>query len=205
MKTAQAFLSGMTRLAGNGGDLSRTNSVASVFVSRIDSVVDKKLDALMKAEGDESVKEQLLSLRGKAAVANSELIYQKSLEIFSGEQYKELKKQGANVQRVLWGSTGTKDPAYSDIKYVTELIAKNTVNTLPEKTLDAFLDHGSVGEAVTSDAGGAQALIGNLGSLGIDINEVCARLLEAGVGAFADSFDNLLNTIGAKGTEVGKG
>jgi transaldolase len=204
VKTAEAFLSGMSRLAGNGGDLTRTNSVASVFVSRIDTAVDKKLDQLIEAENNETAKEQLLSLRGKAAVTNSELIYQRSLEIFSGKSFEELKKQGANVQRVLWGSTGTKDPAYSDIKYVTELIAKNTVNTLPEKTLDAFLDHGSVGEAVTSDAAGAQALIGKLGSLGIDINEVCARLLEAGVVAFADSFDNLLSTIGAKGTEVGK-
>jgi transaldolase len=199
VKTAEAFLSGMTRLAGNGGDLSRTNSVASVFVSRIDTAVDKKLDQLMEAESDDSVKEQLLSLRGRAAVANSELIYQRSLEIFSGESHKELKKQGANVQRVLWGSTGTKDPAYSDIKYVTELIAKNTVNTLPEETLDAFLDHGSVREAVTSDAGGAQALIGKLASFGININEVCATLLDGGVVAFAESFDNLLNTIGTKG------
>jgi len=171
VKTAQAFLSGMTRLAGNGGDLSRTNSVASVFVSRVDTAVDKKIDQLMEAEGDESVKKQLLSLRGKAAVANAGLIYKRSLEIFSGETYKKLKQQGANVQRVLWGSTGTKDPAYSDIKYVTELIAKNTVNTLPEKTLDAFLDHGSLEKTMPSDTGAAQALLDKVASFGIDIDE----------------------------------
>jgi len=205
VKTAQAFLSGMTRLAGNGGDLSRTNSVASVFVSRVDTAVDKKIDQLMEAEGDESVKKQLLSLRGKAAVANAGLIYKRSLEIFSGETYKKLKQQGANVQRVLWGSTGTKDPAYSDIKYVTELIAKNTVNTLPEKTLDAFLDHGSLEKTMPSDTGAAQALLDKVASFGIDIDEVCAQLLAAGVVAFADAFDNLLNTIGTKGKEVREG
>ena len=197
-RTAQSFLNGMTRLSETQGDLSRTNSVASVFVSRVDTAVDKMIDDLVAAQSDEAVREKLLALRGKAAVANAKLIYQKSLEMFSGEVFGNLKERGARLQRVLWGSTGTKDSLYSDIKYIEELIGRDTVNTAPEKTLEAFLDHGSVRETVTSDLEDAQEIIESLRGFGIDINEVCARLLQDGIVAFQQSFDSLLESIRAK-------
>jgi len=197
-KTAQAFLNGMARLSERQGDLSRTSSVASVFVSRVDTAVDKMIDEMIATEKDEAAKDKLQSMRGEAAVANAKLIYQKSLEIFSGDAFTKLRKKGARVQRVLWGSTGTKDPSYSDIKYVAELIGKETVNTVPEKTLEAFLDHGIVREAVTSDLKGAQEIIESLRGFGIDIEEVCDRLLQDGIVAFQKSFDSLLESIRAK-------
>ena len=197
-KTAQAFLNGMSRLSEEKGDLSRTSSVASVFVSRVDTAVDKMIDERAATESDQAVKDELVSLRGMAAVANAKLIFQKSSEIFSGDPFMKLRDNGARVQRVLWGSTGTKDPSYSDIKYVEELIGKDTVNTAPEKTLEAFLDHGIVKEAVTSDQKGAQEIIEGLRSFGIDINRVCSRLLQDGIVAFQESFDSLLESIRVK-------
>ena len=190
-KTAAAYLEGITRLLQNKGDARQVRSVASVFVSRIDTATDKLLDQLQGQE-------EAALLKGKAAVANANLIYREYEEIFSGDEYKEMEKQGASVQRVLWGSTGTKNPAYSDIKYMTELIAKDTVNTVPENTLVAFLDHGTVQETITADAGKAQGVIDALHRLGIDINTVCAKLLEDGVVAFEQSFDSLLNAIEQK-------
>jgi transaldolase len=194
VKTAQAFLRGMQRLLDRGGDLSTIASVASVFVSRVDTAVDKQLDAQISSEKSDDVK----SLRGKAAVANSTLIYQKHREIFSGDDFKPLQAKGARVQRVLWGSTGTKNPGYSDIKYVTELIGNPTINTLPEKTLNAFLDHGICREALTGEGKEAEEVITALRGIGIDIKTVCARLLDDGVVAFEKSFDSLLSTIDAK-------
>jgi len=184
IKTARSYIKGITRLSKKQNDLSRINSVASVFVSRVDTLVDKMLNED--------------SLKGKAAVANSRLIYQKYLEIFSGEEFRQLKEKGANVQRVLWGSTSTKNPAYSDIKYVSELIGKNTVNTIPENTFEAFLDHGVVREVLTSDAQDALEAIQELKGFKIDINSVCAQLLQDGVAAFEKSFDSLLNSIKKK-------
>jgi len=197
-RTARAFLNGMTRLSETQGDVSRTNSVASVFVSRVDTAVDRMIDELVAAQSDGAVREKLLVLRGKAAVANAKLIYQKSLEMFSGEAFGKLQGNGGRLQRVLWGSTGTKDQSYSDIKYVEELIGKDTVNTAPEKTLEAFLDHGSVRETVTTDLEGAQEIIESLRGIGIDVNEVCAKLLQDGIVAFQQSFDSLLESIRAK-------
>ena len=197
-KTAQAFLNGMARLSEEKGDLSRTSSVASVFVSRVDSAVDKMIDAGAATESDQAVKDKLLSLKGMAAVANAKLIFQKSLEIFSGDAFMKLRDNGARAQRVLWGSTGTKDPSYSDTKYVEDLIGRDTVNTAPEKTLEAFLNHGIVKETVTADPEGAQEIIESLRGFGIDINEVCARLLQDGIVAFQESFDSLLESVRAK-------
>jgi transaldolase len=197
-KTAHAFLRGLKRLLEKQGDLTKIASVASVFVSRIDTAVDKMIDELLSQEQNGDTKNRLVSLRGKAAVANSKIIFQKHLEIFSGEEFRALQDRGANVQRPLWGSTGTKDPSYSDIKYVTELIGKPTVNTLPEKTLEAFIDHGTVKEALTEDNQGALDVIASLRDFGIDIKTVCARLLQEGVAAFENSFDSLLQTIDAK-------
>jgi transaldolase len=190
-KTAAAYVEGIARLLKNKGDARSVRSVASVFVSRIDTAADKLLDQLQGQN-------EAASLRGKAAVANSNLIYREYTEIFSGDAFKGMDKQGASVQRVLWGSTGTKNPAYSDIKYVAELIARDTVNTVPENTLEAFLDHGMVQETITADADEAQGVIDALHRLGIDINDVCTKLLEDGVIAFEQSFDSLLDAIEKK-------
>lgn len=197
-KTARAFLNGIKKFLDKGGDLSKIASVASVFVSRIDTAVDKQLDEKISKEQNEDTKNRLKSLRGRAAVANSRLIFQKYLEFFSGEEFRLLNDKGVHVQRVLWGSTGTKDPAYSDIKYVTELIGSPTVNTLPQKTLDAFMDHGACKETLTQNVREAVEAINALKSFGIDINKVCAKLLDEGVIAFEKSFDSLLNTVETK-------
>ena len=187
-QTAQAYLKGMSRLAKKQKDLNRTRSVASVFVSRIDTAVDKLLDE----------KKAPSVLKGKAAVANSQLIFEKFQSYFSSDTYKALAKNKAQPQRVLWASTGTKNPAYSDIKYVTELISKPTVNTLPENTLNAVLDHGVVKEALIGDVQEARKIFSDLKALGMDVDQVCAKLLTDGVAAFEKSFDELLESITAK-------
>lgn len=195
IKTAQAYLGGLNRLLANRGDKNRVASVASVFVSRVDTAADKMIDEAIAEQNDVEAKRELESLKGKAAVANAHLIYSKHLELFSNEPFRSLVQEGAGVQRVLWGSTGTKNPAYSDIKYVTELIAKNTVNTLPDKTLGAFLDHGVVKEALTGAAEQARKTVDILKGYGIDVDTICAKLLEDGAAAFTKSFQSLLATI----------
>jgi transaldolase len=190
-KAAAAYLAGSKKLLQNKGDVRRVRSVASVFVSRIDTVVDTLLDQLQEKKGA-SV------LKGKAAVANSNVIYREYAHTFFGNEFNQLEKQGVSIQRCLWGSTGTKNPAYSDIKYIAELIGKNTVNTVPEKTLKAFLDHGVVRETLTADADKAHEIIDSLQKLGIDINTVCTQLLKDGVVAFEQSFVSLLDAIGKK-------
>lgn len=188
IKTSEAYLKGIARLLDKGGDLGRVRSVASIFVSRVDTMADTMID-------EKSVSR---SLKGKAAVSNSKLIFAKYLDIFSSDGFKRLQKKGANIQRVLWASTSTKNPAYSDIKYVTELIGKDTVNTLPEDTIQAFLDHGAVKEALTGDVGDAREVISALKDAGIDIDDVCDKLLQKGVAAFEKSFDTLLASIESK-------
>jgi transaldolase len=183
--TASAYMKGLRRFLEKGGDAKNLRSVASVFVSRIDNLVDKEL------EGSSP-------LKGKAAVANSSLIYKKYSDIISSLEFKDIFARGANVQRVLWGSTSTKNPAYSDVKYVTELIGKNTVNTLPDPTFKAFLDHGKARIALSSDSSSAEKIIEDLNDKQIDINQVCRKLLEDGVVAFEKSFESLLSTIESK-------
>jgi transaldolase len=198
VNTASAYIRGMKRWIAAAGDPRAVGSVASVFISRIDSLVDKILeDGAAKAE-DPGKKSKFESLKGKAAVANSALIYKKYLDILASDEFTGLKAQGVRPQRVLWGSTSTKNPAYSDIKYVTELIAVGTVNTLPDKTFEAFLDHGDVREALASNVGEAEKVIGDLADIGIDINQVCADLLDDGVIKFEKSFDSLLDSIKTK-------
>jgi len=187
LKTAQAYLNGMDKLLQKGRDPKKVRSVASIFVSRIDTAVDNMID-----KNDLSP-----SLKGKAATANSGLIFQRYLEIFSGDRFKGLKEKGVNVQRVLWASTSTKNPAYSDIKYVTELIGKNTVNTLPENTFQAFMDHGRIEEALRP-VNEARDVVEGLRGLGIDIDSVCERLLQDGVVSFEKAFDALLDSIHSK-------
>ncbi len=180
-----SYLKGLSHLAQGGGDIKKVHSVASIFVSRIDTSIDKKLE-------EKSV------LRGKAAVANCEIVYHKFQNSFSGGEFKALKLKGANVQRVLWASTGTKDPQYSDIKYITELIAADTVNTVPDKTLEAVLDHGVAKTAMPGSVAEAQKTIEQLRLLGIDVGMVCNQLLEEGLASFEKSFEELTTSIEEK-------
>jgi len=204
VKTADAYLKGVGKLLERGGNASRVRSVASVFVSRVDTLTDDLIDAKLPTLSDDAQKVQLAKLKGTAATANAALIYSKYLEIFSGEMYNNLQRQGGSIQRLLWGSTSTKNPAYDDIKYITELIGKNTVNTVPEKTLEAFLDHGRIAEALPGDIRQAQDIIEGLGRFGIYIEDVCNKLLEDGVVAFQESFASLLKAIEEKAAKLGK-
>lgn len=197
-KTAEAFIRGLKRLSLKAADLSRVHSVASVFVSRIDTAVDNMLEGLSKKEKDPSLKNQLEALKGKAAAANTALIYHKSREIFSRDDFMPLKIKGANIQRPLWASTGTKNPAYSDIKYIEELMARDTVNTVPENTLEAFMAKGKAREALGFDARPAGDVLVSLKGLGIDTEVVCRELLKDGITLFKNSFDSLLKSIEGK-------
>ncbi|MEW6008755.1 MAG: transaldolase [Candidatus Omnitrophota bacterium] len=202
-RAAEAFLKGMTDLAHNKPELVRsTHSVASVFVSRLDTSVDENLNELIKKETDIKKQAKLKSLLGKAAVSNSHLIFAKHLEIFSNDVFKKLKEKGVTLQRIVWASTSTKNPAYQDIKYVTELISRSTINTLPENTIEAFIDHGIVNEALTSDTTNSLAVITELKEFNIDIDQICKRLLSDGIAAFQKSFESILNSIETKAKEL---
>lgn len=201
-QVAQAYFKGLTRRAETVSDLSGIRSVASVFVSRIDTAVDKLIDEQMATETDESNKERLHVLKGKAAVANSIVIFEKWKELSQSDKFKALEEKNANVQRVLWASTGTKNPDYSDIKYVTELISAPTVNTLPEKTLNAFLDHGEAKDAFGKTDEDPAEIIQTLRDFGINIDTVCTELLDKGVAAFDDAFKQLSASIEKKAEEL---
>jgi transaldolase len=196
--TAEAYLSGIEQCIQKNGDVRKVRSVASIFVSRIDTLTDK----LLEEKHALTDKQKLEAFMGTAAVANSAIIYARYREIFNANRFLNLQSKGANVQRVLWGSTSTKNPAYSDIKYVKELIGKDTVNTIPESTLRAFIDHGTVQEALTEDAGRAREIITGLFNIDIDINDICDRLLKDGVVAFEKSFVSLLNNIETKASNL---
>jgi transaldolase len=178
---AHAYLDGLTALARAGGDLSRIASVASFFVSRVDTSVDTQLAGHPRET----------ELRGKAAIANARLAYARFQEIFSGPRWAALAVQGARVQRPLWASTSTKDPAYPDTMYVDSLIGPHTVNTIPLQTLEAFVDHGRLAETVTEGVAEAAQLMNELATVGIDMEQVTADLLRDGVKAFADAFAKL--------------
>ncbi|HLF19124.1 MAG TPA: transaldolase [Candidatus Omnitrophota bacterium] len=202
METVQAYFRGLDRLSKKVNDLSVVRSVASVFVSRIDTLVDKQLSELLSKEKDETKKAKLQQLKGKAAVANCRIIFEKFKQLFFSDEFKRLFDKGANEQRVLWGSTSTKNPEYKDIKYVTELITKPTINTIPEKTLYAFLDHGEVKEAFAYPVEAAEETIEELRQCGIDIDKVCLKLLDDGVVAFEDAFEALMHSIEKKAAQL---
>ncbi len=162
-------------------------SAASFFISRIDTMVDKALEKLGTPEA--------LALRGKIAIASSKIVYRRFREIFYGEPFAELRRRGARLQRPLWGSTSTKNPAYPDVLYVEELIGADTVNTIPMETLIAFRDHGRVRSSLTEDVGEAEKALAKLKELGIDLGAVTEQLQKDGVAAFAKSFDQLLNAL----------
>lgn len=190
MQAADAYIAGLERAAAAGRDLSRIASVASFFVSRVDTLVD----SLLERDGSAAA----LALRGTAAVANAKLAYAAFQERFAGERWEALAAKGAQMQRPLWASTSTKNPAYSDVKYVEELVGPTTVNTMPQQTIDAFADHGKAVETITADVDGARDVMERLAAVGIDMVEVTEQLEEEGVAAFAKSFDELLATIEKK-------
>ncbi len=185
---ANAYLEGLEALARAGGDLHRVASVASFFVSRVDSSVDGQL----KGQPDEA------KLRGKAAIANARLAYAIFQELFSGPRWETLAAQGARVQRPLWASTSTKDPAYPDTMYVDALIGPHTVNTLPLPTLKAFADHGNLAQTITQDVDAANQLMADLAEAGIDMEQVTDDLLRDGVQSFADAFTKLMDGLEEK-------
>lgn len=187
----EAYISG---LEAAEGDLSAISSVASFFISRVDVEVDKRLTAL----GTDAA----LALRGKAAVANGKLAYAAFVETFSGPRWEALVARGAQVQRPLWASTGTKDPSYPDTLYIDTLIGPDTVNTIPDATLDAFLDHGTVAGTLSEDLDEAKALLADIAALGIDLDDVAGQLENEGVAAFEKSFDSLLASLETKAQEL---
>ena len=193
---AWAFIRGLEKRSARGLPVADIASVASFFVSRVDTLVDKLLESRAASSRAEAEKSQLQSLRGRAAVANAVVAYRAYREIFGGPRFRALKD--ARVQRILWGSTGTKNPAYSDVKYVDELIGPGSINTLPEATLKAFLDHGNPRLTIEEDLAAAEKLFPRLAALQIDIEQVAEQLENEGVKLFAESFDSLLKDIREK-------
>jgi transaldolase len=192
-EVAEAYLRGLERLVAAGGDPGKVASVASFFVSRVDTEADKRLDAI----GGKGLK-----LRGKLAIANAKLAYQRYKELFSGERWEFLAGKGATPQRCLWASTSTKNPDYRDVLYVEELIGPMTVDTMPEETIRAFQDHGVVADTLERDLAGARKLLDDLAAAGIDYDDVVATLEREGVEKFADSFEELLAGIRQKAGAV---
>ena len=188
----EAYIRGLERLVENGGDPSTVHSVASFFVSRVDTETDKRLDAI--GGHDE--------LKGKLGIANAKLAYQNYLETFSGPRWDALEAKGATKQRCLWASTSTKNPEYRDVLYVEELIGPETVDTMPEETIEAFQDHGRVEETLTKDVDAARKLFDDLAAAGIDYDDVVDVLEREGVQKFSDSFDELKEGIQSKRGEL---
>ncbi len=194
-KVAEAHIAGLEDLAKRGGNLNKIGGVASFFISRIDTLVDSMINDKLKTTTDPQQQALLKSLLGKVAIANGKLTYQRYLRIFSGPRWQALAAQGAQTQRVLWASTSTKNPAYRDVMYVEELIGRDTVNTMPPATIDAFRDHGKLRNSLTEDVAGAQNVMDNLARTGISIKEVTTKLTEDGVKLFADAFHKLLAAV----------
>jgi transaldolase/glucose-6-phosphate isomerase len=195
---AAAYLSGLERRIREGEPVDRIASVASFFVSRVDSLVDKLLQAKLREAATEDEAKRAQALMGRAAIANAKIAYAKFKAIFGGPRWVALAANGTRVQRLLWASTGTKNPAHSDVYYVEALVGPDTVNTLPPATLTAFRDHGRVRATLEEDLQKTEAILRELAAVGIDLDQVTRRLEEQGVKAFADSFEDLFRCIAAK-------
>jgi transaldolase len=189
----EAYIHGLERLVESGGDPSTVHSVASFFVSRVDTETDKRLDAIGGTAAQ---------LKGKLGIANAKLAYENYLETFAGERWDALAQKGATKQRCLWASTSTKNPEYRDVLYVEELIGPETVDTMPEETIRAFQDHGKVAQTLTQDVDAAHKLFDDLRAAGIDYADVVDTLEREGVQKFSDSFDELMDGIKAKRGEL---
>ena len=192
VEVVEAYLRGLERLVESGGDPSRVSSVASFFVSRVDTEADRRLEEVGAPD----------DLKGRLAVANAKLAYQRYRELFSGDRWEPLRAKGARTQRCLWASTSTKNPEYRDVLYVEELIGPETVNTMPEETISAFQDHGEVALTLERDVDEAQRVFDRLAEAGVDYDDVVATLEREGVQKFADSFKELLDGVGAKRGEL---
>jgi transaldolase len=203
-RVAYAYITGLERLASAGAPLDGTASVASFFVSRVDTAVDKLLEARLAKETDPAVCAQLQRLLGQAAIANAKVAYERFHAIFAEERSQRLRRQGARVQRPLWASTSTKNPQYRDVRYVEELIGPDTVDTMPPATLAAFRDHGQVRLSLTEDVEHAHQVFAELARLGIDMSQVYAGLQTAGVRSFAESFEALLTTVRERQIELAR-
>jgi transaldolase len=198
----EAYLSGLEELAEAGGDLTEMASVASFFVSRVDTMVDKELQELVDKGGPQA--EQARARLGTAAIDNAKLAYEVFEQAFRGPRWEELARQGARVQRPLWASTSTKNPEYRDVLYVEELVARDTVDTMPLETIEAFADHGEVrGQTAREGLDRAHRLWNDLAELGVDEDEIGRRLEREGVEKFADSYNAAVETIEGKRTRLG--
>jgi transaldolase/glucose-6-phosphate isomerase len=195
VKVAEAYIAGLEQFAKSGGDVSKMASVASFFISRIDSAVDAVIDAKLKVSKDAREQEQLKSLHGKVAIANGKQTYEKYQAIFSTDRWKALAAKGAQTQRVLWASTSTKNPAYRDVLYVEELIGPDTVDTIPPATFDAFRDHGKLRPSLTEDLASAHKTMEAAAKAGISMKEVTDKLTNDGVRLFSEAFDKLLAAV----------
>src|SRR5437660_4845950 len=194
-RVAQAYIAGLEQLATRGGDVSKMASVASFFISRIDTLVDSIIAERLKQTNDPQEQALLKSLLGKVAIANGKLTYKRYQQIFSGQRWQALASKGAQTQRVLWASTSTKNPNYRDVLYIEELIGPDTVNTVPPATLEAFRDHGKPRQSLTEDLDGARKTMADLAAVGIVMKDVTDKLTADGVKLFADAFDQLLAAV----------
>jgi transaldolase len=204
-EVAEAYLKGLEQRVAAGQPVDHVASVASVFVSRIDTAVDKQLDARVNEAKDENERARLSALLGKTAIASAKLQYQRFKEIFSTERFAKLKAKGARVQRPLWASTSTKNPKYRDVMYAEALIGADTVDTLPPLTFDAFRDHGKVSPSLELNLDEAKQTIAGLAETGIDLGRVCQQLQDDGVKAFADSYESLIASIKSKQAALSTG
>ncbi|MFN0099719.1 MAG: transaldolase [Gemmatimonadaceae bacterium] len=202
-RVIEAFLAGLEDRAAAGGDLSHVASVASFFVSRVDGAIDAMLEA--KVKDGSLTRERATALQGKAAIANAKRAYRLFQERFSGARWNALAAKGAQLQRPLWASTSTKNPAYRDVLYVEQLIGPETVNTMPPATLEAFRDHGITARTVNADVAAADALLSDLGSVGISLDKVTDQLLTEGLASFQKSFDTLIAGIEKKTASLAVG
>jgi len=191
---AKAYITAVERRLAKGDPIDRLASVASFFVSRIDTEADKRLEKI----GSDEAK----ALKGKVAVANAQLAYEMFQELFESDAFKELQSKGASVQRPLWASTGTKNPAYSDVLYVDTLIGPDTVNTMPIKTMQAFLDHGTLKRTVDSDYAAARQALADLQKVGVSLDDITQQLEDEGIDKFIQSYDELLEGVAQKRSQL---
>jgi transaldolase len=201
-RVARAYIEALTARHAAGLPINRIASVASFFVSRVDTLVDKLLDEKITATSDATQKGWLESLKGKAAIANAKIAYQSFEQIFSGEAWHALAAAGASVQRPLWASTSVKNAAYPDTMYIDDLIGPHTVNTMPRPTIAAFLDHGTVARTIDQDVAAAYKTMVDLAAAGIDMAAVTAQLEDEGIASFAKSYDSLLDGVAAKRSQL---
>jgi transaldolase len=198
-EVVEAYIGGLEEYSAKGAtDLSRVASVASFFVSRVDTEVDRRLETLATATPDSDLAAKLRASLGTAAVAQAREAYRIFKERFAGPRWEALEHKGARVQRLLWASTSTKNPAYPDLMYVDQLIGPDTVNTMPDQTIEAFLDHGTIARTVDADPDESTRTLKDLGDLGIDLADVARMLEDEGVASFSKSFDELLEALESK-------